>query len=177
MDIQEVKNKLENTLKVFKDDLSGIQAGKVTDILLKNVQVSLEDDRKSYLLSIATIKIMDRRSIAVHPFSIENMLHIEKAIAQAGLGVSTGRENNYIKVTFPEITQERRIELSKIILEYTNKAKNSARDIRHSYLKHNKANSKEENIKLEKNIQKEIDSFNTNIDNLTKIKQNEILQI
>lgn len=177
MDITELNEKIKKTLDVFKDNLNGIQANKVSDTILKNVMIQFEDGRKQSLISVSVIKVVNNKTLALKPYSHTDLNVIEKSISNARLNASIGRQDNEIIITFPDLTAERREELKKIINEFALNAKNAIRDIRNNYLSKNKANSKEENIKVEKEITPLIKKANDDIDNLKNIKNKDLEKI
>lgn len=177
MEIQELQAKLSATLGVLKEDLNGVQAGQVSEKMLKNVSVAYEDGRKQSLLEVAAVRVANSSSLLVKPFMSEESSLIEKSIANAGLGVNTGKQGVEILVSFPPITTERRDQLAKLVVEYGNKAKQSGRDIRHNYLKENKGNTKEEQVKIEKELSPHIDKFNKEVDGIIKQKQESLMKI
>lgn len=177
MEIKELEEKLHSTLNVLKEDLNGIQVGQVSEKMLKNISIAYEDGRRHSLLEVSTVRVQGINNLIVKPFLHEDVALLERTIANSGLGVNTGRQGEEILVTFPPITTERRESLAKSIVEYGNKAKQSSRDIRHNYLKENKAKTKEEQIKIEKEVSPHMEAFNKEVDNLIKTKQEHIKKI
>lgn len=177
MEIKELEEKLESTLKVLKEDLNGIQVGQVSEKMLKNVTLSFENGVKNNIFELATIRVHGTNTLIVKPFIHEDLAIIEKGISHAGLGVNTGKQGHEIIVTFPPITTERREQLAKSVTEYGNKSKQSGRDIRHNYLKNNKTNTKEDQLKIEKELKPYMDKFNDEIEKLIKQKQDNLIKI
>ncbi|WP_342262090.1 ribosome-recycling factor [Alphaproteobacteria bacterium endosymbiont of Tiliacea citrago] len=177
MEIQELEEKLKSTLFVLKEDLNGVQAGQVSEKMLKNVFVCYEDGRKNCVLEVASVRVQNSSNLLVKPFMHEDLAIIEKSIANSGLGVNTGKQGHEVLVTFPPVTTKRREELSKLVVEYGNKSKLSGRDIRHNYLKDNKAKTKEEQVKIEKQLMPHMENFNKEVDRLIKDKQESLMKL
>lgn len=177
MEISDLNEKMKKTINVLKEDLNGIQANKVSDTILKNIIVQFEDGRKQSIISMSVIRIVNNKTLAVKPYNKEDLNILEKTLAFAKLNASIGRQEHEVIITFPDLTTQRREELKKLINEFALKAKNSIRDLRNAYLKANKTNSKEENIKIEKDIQKHIDNANNEVDKIKESKQNDLNKI
>lgn len=177
MEIRDLEEKLKATLKVFKEDLNGIQAGQVSEKMIKNITICYEDGRKHGIMEVATVRVNSSNTLIVKPFTKNELGLIEKSIANGGLGVNTSKQGEEILITFPPLTSERREQLAKLVTEYANKAKQSSRDIRHAYLKENKGNTKEEQVKIEKEIKPQMDKFNDEVDSISKTKQDTLKKL
>ena len=178
--MEELKNleeKFKKTLVLFKEDLNKIHANRVTATLLKPIIAHFEDGRTSSLMEAGVIRVVNARTLAIKPWNEKEIAAIEKAIKKSNLGANVGTKDGEIHILFPELTQERRNELSKSINIYANDAKHQLREHRHTFIKENKKPTKEEEIKMEKNIQKLIDKYNDEIDQNLHKKQEEINKI
>ena len=108
---------------------------------------------------------------------------IEKNILESNLGATPQTDGNNILLKFPELTSERRKELVKLILETSEKFKNSIRNVRRKFidlvkeLEKNKSISIDESKKFQDDIQKSTDSSISKIDENSKLKENEILKV
>lgn len=97
-------------------DLSGIRTGRAAPAILDGVQVESYGTRVP-IMQIATVNIEDARTIRITPWDTSNSKEIEKAITVANLGLSVGADEGGIRVSFPELTSDRRAQLLKLAKE------------------------------------------------------------
>ncbi len=176
-DFKILENKIEKTLNLFIEDLNNIQANKVSVNILKQIAVTDEEGHKINLLEIGLARTINNTTLGIKPWDSSQNQIIEKALKKANIGANIGSAEGEIQIIFPALTEERRKEIAKSLTTFALNTKNSIRNIRHDFLKDNKPNSKEEEIKLNKEVQKIIDKFNDKIDELTEKKQKEIMKI
>jgi len=172
-----LEKKFKGAVSFLVDDLSKIHANKVTATLLKPIMVRFEDGRNVSMMEAGLVRSINAKTLAIKPWMESDLSAIEKAIKSSNLGANIGMQDNEIHIIFPELTQERRKELAKSINVYANDAKHKIREYRHSFIKENKKPTKEEEIKMEKNVQKLIDKYNDEIEKHLKNKQNELNKI
>lgn len=177
MELNELEKKFEKSISVLIEDLSAIRANKVSPTFLKPVCVLLEDGQKVNLMDIALVRVINAKTLGVKPWEHNQCSAIDKAIRSANLGLNVGMKEDELLVSFPELTQERRKEIVKSLNTYALNTKNAIRAARNDFIKANKKNSKEEEIKQEKDIQKLVDKYNTSIDNHIASKEKEIMQL
>ena len=113
----------------FKKEIGGIRTGRATPALVDNVQVNAYGVRTP-LKQLASISIADARGLNVEAWDKTVIKDIEKAIAEADVGVSTAVDGNVIHVTVPQMTEETRNKYLKILKEKLEKAKISLRGSR-----------------------------------------------
>lgn len=181
MDHKEIEQKMQKTLNVLVQDLGAINAGRVSATLLKPIQVALPDNVKMNLTDLGHIRVIDSKTLGITVWDEGNVAMIEKAIKSSNLGVHPQSAGADIRLIFPDLTQERRKELVKILHDHALNAKNALRDIRHEALKEHEKESKdlsdEEKRKFKDTIQKIIDKFNDLVKKAVDEKEKEILKI
>lgn len=181
--IQKTEERMQKTIKVLMDDLGAINAGRVSPNMLKNIYVALPNNEKRGLNELGTIRVIDAKTLAISVWDSANAPIVEKAIRASQLGVSPVSAGNDVKIPFPDLSQERRKELAKMLSTYGNDAKNSLKAIRHDAMKEmqneekNRKVPEDEKRKFKENIQKVIDKNNAKVDELIKNKQDEIMKI
>lgn len=175
MELKELENKFSKTIAIFKEELSQIQAQKVSATMLKNVFVVYENGAKKSVIEISAIRNIGALTLAIKPYESSDTSLIEKALTKH-LNLNPSKKDDEIYAIFPPLSEERRKELAKMILTYSNNAKQSIRNVRQDYIKANPTNSKEEEKKQKDSIQKILDKFNNEIDDITKNKQQELMK-
>ena len=174
--------KMDKTVQAFKKEISTLRTGRANSAMLDMVKVDVYGQLMP-INQLATISVPEARLITVQVWDKSNVALIVSAIQKSELGINPQIDGQIIRIRIPDLTEERRKELIKILKNMGEKSKISIRNIRREAnedlkkkLKDKKI-SEDENNNFEKNIQKLTD---TNIQNLEKIlsdKEKEILQI
>ncbi len=161
-------------------EFSGVRTGKATPILLDNVMVDNYGSRTP-IKFIASISVEDAKSLRVTPWDKSHVKSIESAIAQANLGLSTAPDQVGLRVIFPDLTEDRRKALLKIIGEKQEEARISLRKERERFWNDIQDKEKvgeiseDEKFRLKDDLQKMIDVGNASFDELVEKKKKEIL--
>jgi ribosome recycling factor len=135
------------------------------------------------LRDLASINTPEPRLLVVQVWDQANIHNIEKAIRDAGQGFSPITESNLIRVPVPALTEERRKEMTKLVGEKAEAARVAIRQIRREAVEEvdraqkSKQISEDEKFRSTDQIQKATQEFSSQVDNLAKMKENEILQI
>lgn len=180
-DFSPLKAKIQETEEWLVRELSGVRTGRATPTLLDGVKAEAYGTRTP-LRDIAAIAVEDARTIRIVPWDKELLKPIEKSIVEADLGVGVGSDDQGIRVSFPELTSERRVQLSKIAGDRTEQAKVTLRSHRTDAMKALDASEKEGGIgkdevaRLKTEVQKLIDMGNDTLGELLKKKEVEISQ-
>ncbi|MEK7613846.1 MAG: ribosome recycling factor [Patescibacteria group bacterium] len=109
-----LQKSIEETKKWFQDELGTLRTGRATPALLDSVQLEVYGSRMK-LNQVASVMVSDARSLYVTPYDLTQVKAIEKAISVADLGVSVGSDEKGVRVSFPELTSERRQQLIKLM--------------------------------------------------------------
>src|SRR3989344_6688170 len=112
-DFTSLKNKIKETEEWLARELSGVRTGRATPTLLDAVKPEAYGTRTA-LRELANISVEDARTLLVMPWDATLVRVIEKGITDANLGVGVATDDQGLRVTFPELTAERRIQLTKI---------------------------------------------------------------
>lgn len=176
-ELKELEEKFQKSMNILIEDLSKIQAGRVSPAMLKPLSIIDSDGNKQNAMEIGLVRVINSRTLGIKPWIKANVSNVEKAIRASNLGVNPVTVEDEVTLPFPELTQERRNELAKSINTFGTTTKNSFRSLRHDFLKANKPATKEEEVKLDKDVQKIIDKFNNTVDEHIAKKQKELMQI
>ena len=170
------------SITAFSNELKNIRTGRVSPDILKSIVVDSYGS-KVPLTQLSNINNLDNMTLNVNIWDSSLVKNIEKCILDSKLGVTPQTDGSNILLKFPELTAERRGELVKIISEISEKFKISVRGIRRKYLDEVKLLEKDKSLSIDesKKLQDEIQKFTDNsikeIENLTNIKESEILKV
>lgn len=179
---KELSARMENSMKVMDNELRGLRTGRASVNLLDPVVVDVYGARTP-LSQIGTVSAPDARTLAVQVWDKSMIKSVEKAIAEANLGLNPSSDGQVIRMTLPALNEERRKELVKLAYKYGENTKVAIRNVRRDGVedlkKLEKAGtiSKDENHSLSEEIQKITDEFIAKIDKITKQKEQEILTV
>ncbi len=179
-DINELRRRMEGALKSLHTEFGGLRTGRANASLLEHIQVDAYGSMVA-LNSVANISIPESHLLSVQVWDKGNVKAVEKAINSAGLGLNAAADGQLVRVPIPPLSQERRVELSKIAGKYAESAKVAVRNVRREGMdtlkKQEKDNdiSKDEHTKQSEVIQKLTDEFIKKIDDAQGVKEKEIL--
>ena len=173
---------MQSSINAFSVELKNIRTGRVSPDILKTIVVDSYGS-KTPLTQLSNINNLDNMTLNVNIWDSSLVKAIEKSILDSNLGVTPQTDGSNLLLKFPELSAERRKELVKIISEISEKFKISIRGIRRKFLDEIKSLEKEkllsidESKKYQVEVQKMTDDSIKNIENLTNIKETEILKV
>lgn len=180
-DFSKLKTNIKETEEWLARELSGVRTGRATPTLLDGVKPEAYGTRTP-LRELASVSVEDARTLRVIPWDKSLTKTIEKGVTDADLGVGVATDDQGLRVSFPELTSERRTQLSKIAGDKTEQAKVTLRSHRTDALKALEAAEKaggmgEDEVKrLKVEIQKLIDAGNDALAKALERKEEEIAQ-
>ena len=180
--IMEMAEKMDKSLDAFKQELSKIRTGRASLSLLDGIKAEAYGAFMP-LNQVATLTIPESRQIVIQPWDPQVMSSIEKAILKSELGLTPVNDGKVIRINIPQLTEERRKDLVKIVKkiaeEYRVAVRNHRRDAIDSLKKQkkNKEISEDEQFKLQDEAQKETDSYIAKIDEVAAEKENEVMEV
>lgn len=180
--ISNAKDKMTKAIQAYSRQLATIRAGRANPSLLDRITVDYYG-MPTPLNQLAGISVPEARLLVVQPYDKSIVNDIEKAILKSDLGLTPTNDGNVIRISIPQLTEERRKELVKVVKKEAEEAKVAIRNIRRE--------ANDELKKLEKNgditedeqrgyiddVQKITDEHIDKVDQLTKEKEKEILEI
>tara|TARA_B100001059_G_C17562707_1_gene440951 strand:- start:40 stop:591 length:552 start_codon:yes stop_codon:yes gene_type:complete len=181
-DINTCQNEMISAIDVYSNELKNIRTGRVSPDILKTIIIDSYGS-KMPLTQLSNINNIDNMTLSISIWDSSLNKIIEKALLESNLGVTPQTDGNNIMLKFPELTADRRKELVKIISDLAEKFKISIRNIRRKHIDLIKSYEKEKSIslddskKFQDDIQKCTDNSISKIENVTKIKENEILKV
>ncbi len=180
--LKESKNKMNKTIDNLKSEFASIRSGRAHSSILDQVKVDVYGSEMP-INQLATIIIPESRSITIQPWDKNVLTDIEKAIRKSDLGLNPINEGNVIRINLPELTEERRKEMSKLAKVKEEEGKISIRNIRRAGNEQMKEleeseHLSEDDIKAGLNeMQKITDKFIEEINELISRKEKDIMTV
>ena len=178
----EYKRKMAKTIEVLKNQYATVRAGRANAGVLDQITVEYYGT-DTPLNQVASIAVPDPRTITIQPWDATLIKEIEKAILASELGINPQNDGKMIRLSFPQLTEDRRKELTKTVAKKSEDCKVVVRGIRRDEIEKYKAMKKkseitEDDLKgIEKNIQDIIDEQIKEIDKIAEKKNKEIMEI
>ncbi len=181
-DINEVKRRMDGALEALRREFAGLRTGRASVHLLDPVMV------KAYggdmpLAQVGTVNVPEPRMITVQVWDRSLVAAVERAIRDAGLGVNPMSDGQLVRVPIPELSQERRQELTKIAHKYAEQARVAVRNVRRDgmdmlkKLEKDHKISQDEHRQRSEEVQKITDSHIKLIDDALAQKEKEIMHV
>lgn len=179
-DKADLERRMNGAVESLKHDLAGLRTGRANAALLEPVTVEVYGAHMP-LNQVASISVPEPRMLAVQVWDKSNVGPVDKAIRSAGLGLNPITDGQLLRLPIPEMTQERRKELSKLAGQYAEKARVAVRNVRRDGMdalkqdENKKEISEDERKRSETDVQKMTDSTIAEIDAAAAAKEKEIL--
>lgn len=181
-DIKSLEGKIEKSLNVLREEMGTVRAGRANAALVDKVMVEYYGT-PTPLKSLANISVPEPRTLLISPFDPKSIPEIEKGINIANIGITPANDGKVVRLQIPQVTEERRKELTKVVKKLGEEAKVAVRNLRRD------ANDKVK--KMEKagdfteddakstmdDIQKIIDKAVKDIDGIVAEKDKEIMEV
>ena len=181
-DLKELQQKMNKSIASFQKDLSTLRTGRANPSMLDLIRIDVYG-QKMPINQIATITVPEPRTISIQVWDKNNVKAIDAEIQKSNLGINPQIDGQIIRIRIPDLTEERRKELIKVLKGMTEKNKVSIRNIRREANEELKKKLKDkkitedENKNFEKNTQKLTDDHISKIDKITEEKEKEVLQL
>jgi len=174
--------KMDKSIFSFKKDISTLRTGRANTNMLDTIKVDVYGQLMP-IEQLATISVPEARLISIQVWDKANLQSIESSIQKSELGINPQTDGQIIRLRIPDLTEERRKELIKILKNMGEKSKVAIRNIRREANEDLKKKLKEkiisedQNKNYEKNIQKLTDTHIENLEKILSEKEKEIIQI
>jgi ribosome recycling factor len=179
-DKADLERRMHGAVEALKSDLSGLRTGRAHTALLDPVTVEVYGSQMP-LNQVASVSAPEPRMLSVQVWDKSNVGPVDKAIRSAGLGLNPIVDGQMLRLPIPEMTQERRKELSKLAGQYAEKARIAVRNVRRDGMDNLKADenkkeiSEDERKRHETEVQKLTDTTIAELDAAATAKEKEIL--
>lgn len=180
--IAQLNEKMNNSVEALKRELVRIRTGRASLSLLDDITVDAYGT-KMPLNQVGTLTIPESRMIAIQPWDPQMLSAIEKAILSSDLGLTPSNDGKVIRLTIPQLTEERRKELVKQVKKISEEYRVAVRNVRreaNDSLKNRKKDkeiSEDEMFRLQDEAQKITDSFIKKIDEISAGKEKEVMEV
>tara|TARA_A100001037_G_scaffold215022_1_gene192948 strand:+ start:1155 stop:1709 length:555 start_codon:yes stop_codon:yes gene_type:complete len=181
-DENDLKRRMDGAIEALKREFAGLRTGRASTSLLDMVQVDAYGANMP-MNQVASVSLPEPRLLTVQVWDDGNVKAVERAIIDSELGLNPQTEGNLIRVPIPELSEERREEMTKVAAKYAEQARVAVRNVRRDgmdglkKLEKDGEISKDEHRARGDDIQQMTDGHISNIDELLETKEQEIMQV
>ena len=182
VDFKEFARKMDKTLEHLDEEFGAVRAGRANPKVLDRITVEYYGTETA-LNAVANISSPDARTLVIQPWDGSLLKDIQKAILASDLGINPQNDGKIIRLTFPQLTEERRKDLTKQVKKYAEDAKVAMRNIRRDGMDHvkklkkNSEITEDEQKKAEKDLQDLLDKYIKKVDETLAGKEKELMAI
>ena len=180
--MREAKSRMTGAITSLESDLGAFRTGRASTKLIEHLKVELYGSEMQ-LNQMAVISVPEPQQLAIRPYDRSAMTAIEKAIMKSDLGIMPNNDGQVIRLNIPRLTEERRRDLTKIVGRRIEEAKvavrNVRRDLNHDLkeLKDEKLITEDDFTRGEKQLQEVTDKFISQIEEIGRTKEAEIMEV
>ena len=180
--IQDATKRMDQSIEHTKTEFNTVRTGRASAALLDRIAIDYYG-QETPLKQLATINVPEPRMLTIQPFDPSSTKQIEKAIQESDLGLTPSNDGKVIRLPIPQLTEERRKELVKVVRHLAEEGRIAVRNVRRDVLHHMKelVNKGEvgadEEHRGEERVQKLTDEHTKAIDDLLKHKEAEIMEV
>ena len=182
MDYTNLKEKMEKVINTYSERLSEIRAGRANPAILNKIRIDYYGTQTP-INQVAAVSVPEARLIVIQPWDVSVLKEIEKAILTSDIGINPNNDGKVIRLSFPELTEERRKEIVKDVKKMAEETKVAVRNVRREGIDKFKADQKagditEDDLKnAENEIQKLTDKYVEEADKIAEKKEKEVMSI
>ena len=182
MEFKEFTRKMDKTMDVLEESFGSVRAGRANARVLDRITVEYYGV-DTPIGQVGTISSPDPRTLVIQPWDGSLLKAIQKAIQTSDLGINPQNDGRVIRLVFPQLTEERRKELTKQVRKYAEEAKVAVRNVRRDgmdYLKNAKKKNEiteDDQKKGEKDLQELTDKYVKKIDEACAVKEKELMAL
>ncbi len=179
---KQTEERMKKTIKAFKEELNSVRAGRANPTLLDRISIDYYGTQTP-LNQIANISAPEPRLLVIQPWDASVVSQIEKSILKSDLGLNPSVDGKIIRLVIPQLTEERRRDLIKVVKKAAENAKiairNGRREANELIKKMQKSSeiTEDEQKQAEEQMQKITDKYIEEIDNLLAQKEKELLEV
>lgn len=182
MNYDDIINKMDKTVGVFENNLAEVRAGRANPAILNKIKIDYYGV-PTPISQVAGISVPEARLIVIQPWDLGILKEIEKEILKSDIGINPNKDGKVIRLSFPELNEERRKEIVKSIKKMAEESKIAVRSIRRDGIEEFKKKQKDSEITedelrmAEEEIQKITDKKIAEIDTLLDNKEKEVMSV
>jgi ribosome recycling factor len=180
--VNDAVRRMDKSVENTQQEFNGVRTGRASAALLDRVQVDYYG-QPTPLKQLATINVPEARLLTIQPFDPSSVKSIERAIQESDLGLTPSNDGKLIRLPIPQLTEERRKELVKIVRHLAEEGRVAVRNVRRDVMHHlkelvdNGDVGADEEHRAEERVQKLTDDHTHTIDELLKRKEAEIMEV
>ena len=181
-DYSKVEEKMKKTIEALQTNYSEIRAGRANPAILNKVKIDYYGV-PTPVSQVAGISVPEARLIVIQPWDVSVLKEIEKAILTSDIGINPNNDGKVIRLSFPELNEERRKEIVKDVRKMAEEAKVAIRSIRREGIDTAKSSQKDGEMtedelrNAEDDIQKLTDKYVAEIDKVASDKEKEVMSV
>jgi ribosome recycling factor len=178
----DAEEKMEKAVSVAKEDMNSVRTGRATPAMFSRIHIEYYG-AMTPLNQLASVAIPEARLAVVKPYDVSQLNAIEKAIRDSDLGVNPGNDGTIIRIVIPQLSEERRREMVKVVKTKGEDAKISIRNVRRKAkeeldrLVKDGESGEDDVTRAEKELQHLTDKYVGQVDELVKHKEAELLEV
>ena len=182
LDQDDILRRMNGAIDSLSKEFSGLRTGRASTALLENISIDAYGSKMA-LSQVGSISIPEPRLLTVQVWDNSLIKEVEKSIRDSNLGLNPQTEGNLVRIPVPDLSEERRVDLTKVAAKFSEQARVAVRNVRRDGMDTLKKSEKESEISkdeqrdLGEDIQKLTDEHITIIDKLLVDKEQEILQV
>lgn len=180
--VADLRRRMGSAVEVLRKEFAGIRTGRASASMLDPVMVEVYGQNMP-ITQVGTVSAPEPRMVTVQVWDKGAVKSVEKAIREAGLGVNPQVDGALIRVPLPDLSEDRRKELTRVTAKYAEQARISVRNVRRDGLELLKKKEKDKELsqdqhrKLDKDVQALTDETVKRVDEMLALKDKEILQV
>jgi ribosome recycling factor len=180
--LKDAEHKMGRALEVTREEFTTVRTGRASPAILNRVTVDYYG-APTPLNQLASFSVPEPRLLVIQPYDKNSMSAMEKAIMQSDLGLTPSNDGNVIRLAFPQLTEERRKELIKVVHQRSEEGRVSVRNVRRhakeelERLQKDGEISEDDLARAEKELQKTTDRYVGEIDEMLRHKEQELMEV
>ncbi len=180
--IQGAVRRMDRSIETTQGEFNSVRTGRASAALLDRIQIDYYG-QKTPLKQLATINVPEPRLLTIQPFDPTSLKAIERALQESELGLTPSNDGKIIRLPIPQLTEERRKELVKVVRQMAEEGRVAIRNVRRDVMHHlkelvvNGEVGDDEERRAEERVQKLTDEHVHKIDELLKRKEAEIMEV
>jgi ribosome recycling factor len=180
--LKDMETRMQAAVDLLTREFGGVRTGRANTALLDSLRVEAYGNMTP-INQLASVSVPDPKTLLIQPWDTSQMHSIEKAISKSDLGLTPANDGKVIRLTLPNLTEDRRKQLAKTVHKFAEDARVAIRNVRREANDKLKALAKEKKISEDEErrghdqIQKATDRFTARIEELTKKKEQEVLTV
>ena len=182
MNIHEKKGEFVAVIDFLKSDIAALRTGRASAAMVENIFIDAYGSSQP-LKAVASISISDAKTVVLEPWDKSLLSAVEKGVRDSGLGINPVNDGKIIRLSLPDLTSERRQELSKILNQKLEQARISIRKVREELREQitqeekNKKIAEDEKFRLQEELEKMVKEFNETVKEIGEEKEEEIMKV